>query len=77
MGNRRFSNNFPKIHLKARVSELYERASQASSTQTVASATTAVATIVQKCIVKKKLPFHLMLACNIQLKLELEKKTSE
>ena len=33
MGIRRFSDNFPKIYPKTRVSEFYERASQASSTQ--------------------------------------------
>ena len=34
MGIRRFSDNFPKIYAKTRFSELHERASQASSTQT-------------------------------------------
>ena len=33
MGIRRFSDNFLKIYAKTRVSELHERASQASSTQ--------------------------------------------
>ena len=34
MGICRFSDNFPKIYAKTRFSELHERASQASSTQT-------------------------------------------